>query len=57
MWQADGDSKRADEDRRNAKGIFDHLQQKYPQSAFTARAASLIYKVDQGIPVYGSSRE
>ena len=57
MWQADGDAKRADEDRRNAKGIFDRLQQKYPQSAFTARAASLLYKVDQGIPVYGNSRE
>lgn len=57
MWTADGDSKRGDEDRRNAKGIFDRLQQKYPQSAYTARAASLLYKVDQGIPVYGSSRE
>jgi len=57
MWQADGDAKRADEDRRNAKGIFDRLQQKYPQSAYAARAASLLYKVDQGIPVYGSSRD
>ncbi len=57
MWAADGDGKRADEDRRNAKGIFDRLQQKYPQSPYTARAASLLYKVDQGIPVYGSSRE
>ena len=57
MWQADGDAKRADKDRRNAKGIFDRLQQKYPQSAYAARAASLLYKVDQGIPVYGSSRD
>ena len=56
MWQADGNAKRAD-DRGHAKAIFDRLQQKYPQSAYTARAASLIYKVDQGIPVYGSSRE
>jgi outer membrane protein assembly factor BamD (BamD/ComL family) len=57
MWQADGNAKRADEDHGHAKAIFDRLQQKYPQSAYTARAASLIYKVDQGIPVYGSSRE
>lgn len=57
MWQADGDSKRADEDRGHAHAIFDRMQQKFPQSAFTARAASLIFKVDQGIPVYGSSRE
>jgi len=57
MWAADGDIKRADEDRGHAKAIFDRMMQKYPQSAFTARAASLIYKVDQGIPIYGSSRE
>jgi hypothetical protein len=33
------------------------MQQKYPQSPFTARAASLVFKIDQGVPVYGSSRE
>jgi hypothetical protein len=57
MWQADGNRKRADEDRGHAHAIYDRLQQKYPDSSFTARAASLVYKVDQGIPVYGSSRE
>jgi hypothetical protein len=57
MWQADGNGKRADEDHGHAKAIFDRLQQKYPDSAYSARAASLIYKVDQGIAVYGSSRE
>ncbi len=57
MWQSDGNGKRADEDRGHAHAIFDRLQQKYPDSSFTARAASLLYKVDQGIPVYGSSRE
>jgi outer membrane protein assembly factor BamD (BamD/ComL family) len=57
MWTADGDHKRADEDRGHAKAIFDRLQQKYPQSAYSARAASLIYKIDQSIAVYGSSRE
>jgi hypothetical protein len=57
MWSADNDGKRADEDHGHAKAIFDRLQQKYPQSAYTARAASLVYKIDQGIPVYGSSRE
>ena len=57
MWAADADGKRADEDRGHAKAIFDRLQQKYPQSPYTARAASLIFKIDQGITVYGSSRE
>jgi hypothetical protein len=57
MWAADGNGKRADEDRGHAHAIFDQMQQKFPDSAFTARAAGLIFKVDQGIPVYGSSRE
>jgi outer membrane protein assembly factor BamD (BamD/ComL family) len=57
MWTADGNEKRADEDRGHAKAIFDRMQQKYPESSYTARAASLIFKIDQGVPVYGSSRE
>jgi hypothetical protein len=57
MWQSDGDQKRAGDDRNSAKGVVAHLQQKYPDSEFTARAAAMMYKVDQGIPVYGSSRE
>lgn len=57
MWAADGNPKRADEDRGHAHAIFDQMQQHFPDSAFTARAAGVIFKVDQGIPVYGSSRE
>lgn len=57
MWQADGDNKRANEDRGYAKGVLARMEQKYPDSPFTARAASMMFKVDQGIAVYGSSRE
>lgn len=57
MWQDDGNAKRADEDRRNAQGIVDRMKQKFPDSAFTARAVSMMYKVAQGIPIYGNSRE
>jgi outer membrane protein assembly factor BamD (BamD/ComL family) len=57
MWQADGDGKRADQDRNYAKGVVTRMEQKYPDSAFTSRAASMMFKVDQGIAVYGSSRE
>ena len=57
MWQSDGNGKRADEDRTYARGVLSRMEQKYPDSSFTARAADLIYKVDQGIAVYGSSRE
>jgi hypothetical protein len=57
MWTADGNGKRADEDRGHAHAIVQHLQEKYSQSEYTARGASLIYKVEQGIPIYGSDRE
>ncbi|HTV13293.1 MAG TPA: hypothetical protein VME68_01185 [Acidobacteriaceae bacterium] len=57
MWQADGDGKRATQDRDAASGIVGRMEQKYPDSAFTARGASMIFKVQQGIAVYGSSRE
>ena len=57
MWQADGDGKRATEDRNAASGIVGRMEQKFSDSAFTARAASMMYKVQQGIAVYGSSRE
>jgi len=57
MWTADNDAHRAQEDRARAGSIADQLQSKYPQSEYAARAASLIYKVQQGIPIYGSDRE
>ena len=57
MWAADGNNKRADQDRTFARGVLARMEQKYPASPFTARAAAMIYKVDQGIPIYGSSRQ
>ncbi len=57
MWTADGNSKRAEEDRAHANDIAGRLQAKYSQSEYAARAASLIYKVQQGIAIYGSDRE
>jgi outer membrane protein assembly factor BamD (BamD/ComL family) len=57
MWQSDGDTKRAGDDRNAATGIVGRMEQKFPDSAFTARGASMMYKVEQGIAVYGSSRE
>jgi hypothetical protein len=33
------------------------VQDKLPPSDFAARAAALVFKLDQGIPVYGIDRE
>jgi hypothetical protein len=57
MWTADNDGHRAQEDRGHAADIAGQLEAKYPQSDYAARAASLIYKVQQGIAIYGSDRE
>jgi hypothetical protein len=57
MWAADNDDHRAQADRARAADIANQLQSKYPQSEYAARSASLIYKVQQGIPIYGSDRE
>jgi hypothetical protein len=57
MWAADGNDGHAHEDRSHAEEIAGRLQSKYPQSVYAARAATLIYKVQQGIPIYGSDRQ
>jgi hypothetical protein len=57
MWAADNDNHHAEADRARAGNIADQLQSKYSQSEYAALAASLIYKVQQGIPIYGSERE
>ena len=57
MWVADGQEKKAADDRRFAGEITSRLQAKYAQSDWAARGASLVYKVQQQIPIYGSDRE
>jgi hypothetical protein len=57
MYGADGSDKKADEAHTRAKQFFSHLQEKFAQSDFTFRAAMLVYKLDEGIPVYGIDRE
>jgi len=57
MWAADNDDHRAQADRSRATDIANQLQSKYPQSEYADRSASLIYKVQQGIPIYGSDRQ
>jgi hypothetical protein len=57
MWTADNDGHKAQEARTRATDIANQLQSKYAQSEYAARAASLIYKVQQGIAIYGSDRQ
>ena len=57
MYKGQDERKRADQAAANAQGLADELKQRYPQSDYAARAASLAYRVQQGIHVYASDRE
>ena len=54
MFAADGNDKKTDAAHSHAQELAAHLKDKFPQSDFTARAGALVYKLDEGVPVYGT---
>jgi hypothetical protein len=57
MFAADGSDNKSSTAHNNARQLAGRLKDKFPQSDFTARAAALVFKLDEGIPVYGIDRE
>jgi hypothetical protein len=57
MFHADNEDKKADDAKGHAHDLAARLRDKYPQSDFTARASALVFKIDQGIPVYGIDQQ
>jgi len=57
MYSADNEDKKADEARAHAKDLAARLLSKYPQTDYAPRAAGLVYKLEQAIPIYGIDRE
>jgi hypothetical protein len=53
MYKADGSDKKADEAHNRARDLAKHLADKFPQSDYAWRAGTLVFKLDQGVPVYG----
>ena len=53
MATADRDSKRADEARNRARALAAKLKTQSSDSDYTWRAGVLVYKLDEGVPVYG----
>jgi len=53
MFTADQNDKKADAAKNNARDLAARLRDKFPQSDYAARATALVFKVDQGVPVYG----
>jgi hypothetical protein len=57
MYAADSNDKKSEAAHTRARDLSGKLKDKFPQSDYTARAAMLVFKLDQGIPVYGIERQ
>ena len=57
MFNADGGDKKADSAKARAHELAARMKDKFPQSDYTARALAIVFKLDQGIPVYGIERQ
>jgi hypothetical protein len=57
MFRADGNDKKADSAKAHAHDLAARMKDKFPQSDYTARALALVFKLDEGIPVYGIERQ
>jgi outer membrane protein assembly factor BamD (BamD/ComL family) len=57
MYAAEGNDKKTDASRNHARELAGELAKKFPTSDYTARAAALVFKFEQGVAVYGSDRD
>jgi len=57
MYADDNSNKKSDAAHNRARELAGKLKDKFPQSDYTARAAMLVFKLDQGIVVYGGEKE
>jgi hypothetical protein len=57
MYKVEENRKRSEAAGASAQALASELKQRYPQSDYAARAASVAYRVQQGIAVYGNDRD
>ncbi|GAA3767647.1 hypothetical protein [Terriglobus aquaticus] len=57
MYGAEDNTKRADAAAQHAHALRDQMLAKFPASDYTARAQALVYRVEQGIAIYGTDRD
>ena len=57
MYAAEEDKKHSDGAKAKAHELTSKLLSHWAQTDYAARASALVYKVDQGIPIYGIDRE
>jgi hypothetical protein len=57
MYATDGDKGKSDKAKEHATELAADLKAKFPQSDYTWRAGVLVYKLDEGVPVYGIDQQ
>lgn len=53
IYTSNGDDHKADEARNHARELAANLKQHFAGTDYAYRAALLVYKLDEGVPVYG----
>jgi hypothetical protein len=53
MYAAEGNEHRAEEAHNHARELAGRLKDKFGQTDYSVRAGALVYKLDEGVPVYG----
>jgi hypothetical protein len=57
MYNVEENHKKAEAASAHTQSLAQDLKARFPQSDYTARAASIAYRVQQGIAVYGTDRD
>lgn len=57
MYAATGSDRKSDDAHNQARAVAAQLKAHFADSDYTLRAAALVYKLDEGIPVYGNDRD
>ncbi len=57
MYMVQEDKKKSDEAVKRTVALAQQLKDQYPKSDYAARGASIAFRVQQGIPVYGNDRD
>ena len=57
MYIADQNDRKSNDAKNQAHAVAAQLKAHFPDSDYTYRAGTLVYKLDEGVPVYGSDRE
>lgn len=57
LYKSEGKTGRVGEAKNKASALAQRLMANFPQSDWATRAQTLLYKLDQGIPIYGTAVE